>query len=93
MHSAVEQSALVLDFGESKVFQKREVHIKVQRVLKREERMWFQMHRSDVTQQASAYCKLVSVLPFPAGVTAEVHLEEKTQNRLGIKCSEINIVN
>lgn len=31
VHSAAEQSALVLDFGESKEFQKREAHIKVER--------------------------------------------------------------
>lgn len=31
VHSAVEQSALVLDFGESKEFQKHEVHIKVKK--------------------------------------------------------------
>lgn len=97
VHSAVEQSALVLDFGESKEFQKHEVHIKVKkRVVKREERTWpsrFKMHRSDVTQQASACCTQVSVLPFPGGITAEVHLEGKTRNGLGIKCFEINIVN
>lgn len=31
VHSAVEQSSLVLGFGESKELQKREVHIKVKR--------------------------------------------------------------
>lgn len=48
------------------------------------------MHRSDMAQQASAYCTLLSVVPFPAGVTAEVHLEG---NGLGTKCSEISRVN
>lgn len=36
---------------------------------------------------------LVSILPFPACVTAEVHLEGETHNGFGIKYSEITIVN
>lgn len=40
-------------------------------------------------QVTSAHCTLIPALPFPA----EMHLEGKTANGLGIKCSESNIVN
>lgn len=60
----VEQSALVLDFGESKEFQKHQVPTRVERDVKREERTWlsrFQMLRSVwPSSLASACCTLLS---------------------------------
>lgn len=93
VHSAVEQSALVLGCGEDKEFQKCEAH--------KVERESHKKRGKDVAKQVpdaqvgrgppgQCLCTQVSVLPFPAGVTAEVHLEG---NGLGTKCSEISRVN